>query len=232
MERARPVSRRDRPAKPALSQQTIVDAAMDLLSAEGLDGVSMRRVAQALDTGPASLYVYVRNRDDLVALLMDRIAGEIRLPALGPATDWREELIALLLSVIKELGRYPGVAVNMFATVPTGPNSLALTEGMLTLLAQGGLSRQARAWAVDVLALFATAAATEETLHAAQGKTELRQTDVNPGARDVFAGLPADRYPNLTDLYQELTYGSAEQRTRWGLNALINGILATDPASF
>ena len=203
---------------------------MDLLIAEGLDGVSMRRVAQALDTGPASLYVYVRNRDDLVALLLDRIAGEITLPVLGPATDWREELINLLLSAIKELGRYPGIAATMFAGVPTGPNALALTEAMLALLAQGGLSRQARAWAVDVLALYATAAATEETLHAAQGRSELRQNDVNPGVRDVFAGVPADRYPNLADLHQELTYGSAEQRTRWGLNVLINGVLATDPA--
>jgi AcrR family transcriptional regulator len=153
MDRARPVSRRERPAKPALSQETIVDAAMALLESDGLDGVSMRRVAQSLDTGPASLYVYVKSRDELIALIMDRIAGEITLPAVGAGADWREQLIDLLLASIKGLGRYPGIAVAMFATVPTGPNALALTDVILKLLAQGGLSRQAQAWAVDLLAL-------------------------------------------------------------------------------
>lgn len=224
------MSRRNRPAKPPLSQETIVDAAMALLATDGLDAVSMRRLAQALDTGPASLYVYVHNRDELVGLLMDRIAGAIPLPEVGPDVDWRESLIDLMLTGIKELGRHSGVAVAMFATIPTGPNALALTDAMLALLTRAGLSRQARAWAVDLLALYIAAAGTEQVLHAEQGTGELRKNEVHASARNTFAGLPADRYPNITDLQQELTYGSAEQRTRWSINVLINGILATDTA--
>jgi AcrR family transcriptional regulator len=224
-----PVSRRERPAKPALSQATIIDAAMTLLATDGLDGVSMRRVAQALDTGPASLYVYVRNRDELVALLMDQIAGAIALPTVGPHTDWREQLIDLMLAGIKELGRYPGIAVAMFATVPQSPNALAVTETMLALLGQGGLSRQARAWAVDVLALYITAAGAEQTMHAEKGKADLLLQDVHTGAREAFADLSAEQYPQITDLHQELTYGSMEQRTRWSIDVLINGILNTPP---
>jgi len=227
MERASPVSRRERPAKPALSQETIVDAAMALLDSEGLDGVSMRRVAQALDTGPASLYVYVRNRDELVALLIDRISGAIPLPIGGSGADWREQLTDLMLAAIKELGRHPGIAEELFARVPNGPNALALADAMLDLLGQGGLSRQARAWAVDTLALYMAAAGAEETLHAARGQTAHREEEIHPEVRDVFAGLPADRYPNITDLHEELTYGSTEQRTRWGIDVLINGLLAT-----
>lgn len=229
MTRAGPVSRRDRPAKPALSQETIVDAAMALLDAGGLDGVSMRRVAQALDTGPASLYVYVQNRDDLVALLIDRIAGEVALPVVGPETDWRESLIDLMLAAIKELSRHPGIAVAMFATIPEGPNAMALTDAILDLLARGGLDRQARAWAVDMLALYIAAAGTEQTIYAERGNAELMNSDVHTEARDIFAGLPPDRYPNITDLHEELTYGTAEQRTRWSINVLINGMFATPP---
>jgi AcrR family transcriptional regulator len=227
MDRPAPVSRRQRPAKPALSQETIVDAAMALLESDGLDGVSMRRVAQALDTGPASLYVYVKSRDDLVALIMDRIAGAIPVPAAEVGGDWREQLVDLMLAAITELGRYPGVAVAMFATVPTGPNSLALTEAMLRLLAQGGLSRQAQAWAVDLLALYLAAAATEATIHTERGSAEHLDNDVHTEVRDVFAGLPAQQYPSITDLHRELTYGTGEQRTRWSIDALLNGILAT-----
>jgi AcrR family transcriptional regulator len=230
-DRPGPVSRRERPAKPALSQETIVDAAMALLEADGLDGVSMRRVAQALDTGPASLYVYVKNRDELVALIMDRLAGEIALPVVEPGADWRSQLIDLLLAAIKELGRHPGMAAAMFATVPHGPNSLALTEVILKLLAQGGLSRQTQAWAVDLLALYVAAAGTEATISAEQGTAELRNGDVHAGIRDVFAGLPPERYPAITDLHRELTYGSAERRTRWSIDVLLNGILATEADS-
>ena len=68
---ASPRSRRDRPAKPALSREAIVDAALAIVREEGIDALTMRRLAQALDTGPASLYVYVANRDELWDLLFD-----------------------------------------------------------------------------------------------------------------------------------------------------------------
>jgi AcrR family transcriptional regulator len=229
MSQSGPVSRRERPAKAALSQETIVDAAMVILDAEGMDKVSMRRVAQALDTGPASLYVYVRNRDELVGLLLDRIAGAISLPDLGSGGDWRQQLIDLMLAAIGELGRHPGVAAATFATIPYGPNALAVTESMLGLLAQGGLGRQARGWAVDVLALYIAGASAEESVHRQRGTAELRNLPGHPAAQTMFYGLSADRYPNITDLSQELTSGSAEQRTLWSINVLINGLIATPP---
>jgi AcrR family transcriptional regulator len=222
-----PVSRRERPAKPALSQESIVDAALALMAADGLDSVTMRRVAQALDTGPASLYVYVRNRDELVVLIIDRLAGEIRLPTPADGGDWRERLITLLTDAISLLGRYRGLAVAMFATVPTGPNALALTETLLGLLAESGMSRQAQAWAVDLLALYITAAGTERVINAERGPEPLREHEVYAGAAETFAGLPPDRYPHISGLHPELTLGEPEERTQWALNVLLNGILAT-----
>ena len=65
-----PKSRRERPAKSPLSQGVIVEAALGLIDSEGVDAVTMRRVAQELDTGPASLYVYVSNRRHLLALVV------------------------------------------------------------------------------------------------------------------------------------------------------------------
>jgi AcrR family transcriptional regulator len=61
-----PVSRRDRPAKELLSRTAIVDAALALVQRSGLESVTLRRVAERLDTGPASLYVYFSNRDELL----------------------------------------------------------------------------------------------------------------------------------------------------------------------
>src|SRR6266571_6551958 len=93
--RTRPVvSRRERPAKPALTREGIVAAAVGVMQAEGLDRVTMRRLAQELDTGPASLYVYVRNTAELHAAVLDELLGTI-----GPAPaegSWRERLERVL----------------------------------------------------------------------------------------------------------------------------------------
>ena len=77
-------STRDRPAKAPLSEAAIVDAALAVARADGLAAVTMRRVAAELDTGAASLYVYVRNRDELLHAMLDRVAGEVPLVEAGP----------------------------------------------------------------------------------------------------------------------------------------------------
>src|SRR5580704_7391894 len=81
---SRPRSTRDRPAKAPLSEEAIVDAALAILRAEGLEAVSMRRVAAALDTGAGSLYVYVAGRDGLLEAMFDRIVAAVKLETPDP----------------------------------------------------------------------------------------------------------------------------------------------------
>ena len=88
-------STRDRPAKPPLSEDVILDTALRMLREEGLDAVTMRRLATELDTGPASLYVYIRNRDELLNALLDRISGMVELEEPDPAR-WREQVHRLV----------------------------------------------------------------------------------------------------------------------------------------
>src|SRR5438477_2002143 len=117
---ASPRSRRARPAKPALSREAIVDAALEIVGKEGIDATSMRRVAQALDTGPASLYVYVANRDELLDLMLDRAVAQVPLPEPDPAR-WREQLKELLHAQARMLTEdYPGLTRLALATIPTG----------------------------------------------------------------------------------------------------------------
>ena len=80
-------SRRERPAKPALTRAGIVAAAVRIMQAEGLDRVTMRRLAQELDTGPASLYVYLRNTAELHAAMLEELLGRVDLtPVAARAT--------------------------------------------------------------------------------------------------------------------------------------------------
>src|SRR4051794_41785849 len=78
-------SRRERPAKPALTREWIVAETIEIMRKEGLEKVTMRRVAQALDTGPASLYVYVANTAELHAAVLDELIGSLDFGT----GDWR-----------------------------------------------------------------------------------------------------------------------------------------------
>src|SRR4051794_15338028 len=116
-----PHSRRARPAKEALSRGLIVDTALELLRTEGYEATSMRRVAQALDTGPASLYVYVANRDELLDLMLDRAIAQVPLPELDPSR-WREQLKEVMHGQVRLMTEeYPGLTRLAMATIPTGP---------------------------------------------------------------------------------------------------------------
>ena len=120
----RPRSTRDRPAKPPLSEDVILDTALRILREEGLEAVTMRRLATELDTGPASLYVYIAGRDELRNAMLDRVAGMIELEAPDPAR-WREQVHALALGMLRTMEAHPGIATVAVANPPTGERSLA-----------------------------------------------------------------------------------------------------------
>jgi AcrR family transcriptional regulator len=187
MSASEPVSRRGGPVRPALSREAIVEAALALAARQGLDAVSMRRVADELDTGASALYVYVRNRDDLLAAMFDHAMAAVATAAL-PAGDWRGRLTALLLRSIGVAGGHGGLAKIALTTVPAGPNAVAVTEQVRALLAEGGLGEATIAAALDLLALFVTGAALDQVPVAApeQHQDRLRwEIDV------ILSGLAA-----------------------------------------
>src|SRR6478736_6381872 len=81
--------------KERLTVERIVDAAMALMAEQGYDAVSMRSLAKALDTGPASLYAHVANREELDQLVLDRIIADFEVPAPDPER-WMEQLKQVL----------------------------------------------------------------------------------------------------------------------------------------
>ena len=214
-----PRSTRDRPAKPPLSKEAIVDAALAILRAEGLGAVSMRRVAAALDTGPGSLYVYVSGRDGLLAEMSDRITATIELEAPDPGR-WREQIHSLLVRSRDALVAHPGIAAATMIDPPQTEAVLALLENMLGLLLAGGLDPQDAAWVADVFAAQVTFAAIEAELRPTDTATLVAQIS------EVFAQLPADRYPLITAHTAELVAGDGDERFRFAIDVVIDGVLA------
>ncbi|OLR93743.1 TetR/AcrR family transcriptional regulator [Actinokineospora bangkokensis] len=217
--RAHPTSRRERPAKPALSRAAVISTALDLLHAEGLDRVTMRRLATALDTGPASLYVYVRNTADLHAAVLDAVLGTLTTPTTG---TWQDRVVALLTDYTRVLFTHPGLAKTALVTRPDGPHYTDLLERLLALLTGGGVDPGRAAWAVDLLLAHATATAAE---HADRDRAE-QAADLDR-LRRTAATLDPTTHPHLTALADDLVSGTGPQRLDWGLRVLLTGVAAT-----
>ncbi|MEU8733372.1 TetR/AcrR family transcriptional regulator [Streptomyces sp. PB17] len=222
-ERRDPVSRRERPAKPALSRRWIVDTAVAIMRAEGLGKVTMRRLAQELDTGPASLYVYVANTAELHAAVLDALLGEVDLTGAGAEDDWREQLRAVLTSYTLVLFAHPQLARSALVARPSGENYLRLVERILELLSRSGAPRAQVAWGVDKLLQDATATAAEHASH------EHDPASVDDWNSTVRALRVADQttHPAITAHMPDLIGGSAQDRMRWSFDVLVNGITRT-----
>ncbi|MEU3288019.1 TetR/AcrR family transcriptional regulator [Streptomyces longwoodensis] len=218
-----PISRRERPAKPALTRAGIVDAALRILRAEGLAKVTMRRLAQELDTGPASLYVYVANTAELHAAVLDALLGEVDLTGGDTRTGWREQLLAVLRSYTDVLFRHPQLARSALVARPSGENYLALVERVLALLSGGGAAPDQVAWGLDLLLQHATAVAAE---HGTQESAPSAQDDWNALAQAVHT-VDAATHPMIKGHLPALLSGPVEDRLTWGFDVLINGITGT-----
>lgn len=222
---ASPLSRRERPAKAALTRAVIVETALRVIEAESVQAVTMRRIAQELDTGPASLYVYVRNRQHLLELAYDHVVGEVQSPAPG---DWRERLTRLLEANVDAIARRPGLALSSLAAVPTGPNALRMSEMVMGLLKEGGLSDQSIAWAVDLLGQLVTTRAIETNLLTQRAGAE-DVTGLFEQVNAAFAAQQAAEFPLLTQLRPLLLAGDGAQRLHWFIQVVLNGLAATPP---
>lgn len=211
-------SPRTRPAKAALSREGIIAAAMKILQAEGLGKLSMRRLAATLDTGPASLYVYVRNTEDLHAQLLD---GLLTAAPMGEG-NWRARLHQVVLDYANVLFSHPDLAKMALTTPASGPNYLALVDAILGLLLQGGASEPAAAWGVDMILLLATGNAAEKASWQSGAGNNMNIETLATALQCADAKI----YPHIARTAPHLMTGEGLERFHWGLDVLITGILA------
>ncbi len=217
-----PMSRRERPAKPALTRLGIIDVAVRILREEGLRKVTMRRIADVLDTGPASLYVYVRNTADLHAQVLDALLATVTesFPAGG---TWRDQVQEVLLQYMLALYSYPEIARMTLTTHLSGLHYLAIVERLLALLHEGGLSDRQAAWTVDLLLLLATANAAEHSPRQASAQA----ADEDAALIAAVNTIDATTFPQIARIGSELFSGAGRERFQWSIDVVLNGILAS-----
>jgi AcrR family transcriptional regulator len=213
--------------KAPLSREAVIDAALEILDREGLAGISMRRIAERLDTGPASLYQHVADKEELLDELLDRVLGEVELPAPDPA-DWQTPLKQALRSIRGAFAAHKDIAYVTLGRVPTGPNGLAGAETLLTIMRVGGVPGPIASYAIDMLALFVGAVAYEEAIEAQRIGSEQDPHRYHEQVGAYFATLPPERFPTLVSMVGDLTRIGAieDERFEFALDVQLRGIAA------
>nr|SBO98923.1 Transcriptional regulator, TetR family [Nonomuraea gerenzanensis] len=226
--------RRPAQVKRQLSQELIVETGLRVLDAEGFDALSMRRVAQELDTGPASLYAHVSGKEELLELIYDRVLSEVRLPEPDPSR-WKQQLRAYALEIHRVFREHPDVARAALATIPTGEHSLRMGEFTYGLLIDAGMSPRQASLVMDRLTLYLVGDAYEGSVHWARmrasgmsGPEEYFQSFVAQ-ITAYYRALPGERFPHLREHVDDLTADDGEDRFAYGLELLLDGIEARMP---
>jgi AcrR family transcriptional regulator len=203
-----------------LTRERIADAAMAIVDADGLAGLNMRRLADELGTGPASLYAHVSGKDELLQLLIDRVAGDV--PHIEPDPErWQEQAKDYLRAVRRVLTAHRDLAGAALANIPTGPNAVTAMEGLLGILRAGGLPDQVIAFAADLLSQYVNIDAYEGSLFEQRMEREPEYFDA---IFEYFRALPADRFPHFAALADAMVAGSDEERFEFGIDVLVRGL--------
>jgi len=219
------------PSSPTRAQ--IVRAAVEILDAEGLDALSMRRLGAKLGMGATSLYWYVANKTELLDLAIDEIYREVEVPEEG---HWQLAASVFAYSMRQTLLRHPWAARLIGTRANIGPNSMAVAEKCLALFQNAGFHGVEADHAVTtlmayVLGITTTETAWRETVAAAKMSVEEWLAQHKPAIEYAVRDLP-----RLRSLMKEVQ-GDVDPREAqavrfdFGLKAMLDGLAARLPAS-
>jgi AcrR family transcriptional regulator len=217
--RREPTRRRD-----PLTQEAIVEAALRVLDAEGLDGLSMRRVGAELDTGAASLYWHVGSKDGLLDLIFDRVIGEQEVPDPDPER-WQEQLKEVARTMRATILRHRDIVRISIGRIPMGPNAVRYSERLLAILRAGGVPDRLAVAGFQLMFSVVNGFTMDETGEG--GEPPADQPPADEAARmvrDYMGSLPPERFPNLAQLADHFAFADPDQRFELLLDLYVDGL--------
>lgn len=210
-----------------LTRERVVAEALTVISAGGVEALSMRGLAARLGVVPGALYRHLRSKEQLYDLILDGVLAEVDCQA-DPSLTWAQQVTGLAERLRAVLENHPGIAGLLKARDPLSPHSLALAEAFLAPLHAALPERQA-ALAYRLIydytlgfAISHRASLSEQRVQDAATRQELH---------NFLRSLPADRFPVLTVLGEHVWTSDRDQRFSASLDTIISGIQATNHAT-
>jgi AcrR family transcriptional regulator len=204
--------------RPSLPVARMLAAAVELLDERGAEALSMRSLAQRLESGTATLYRHFSNRSELVSAVIDYILGEVDFDAQVVAgLTWQRACTSHAQHMFDALSRHGNVASLLIDYTPMGPNALVNRELCLSVLLDNGFPPAVAAHAYATLARYVVGFAVQ-----------LAGSAAGSGQRDAelsaaFHELDPSRYPATVAVADDLPV-PLEEEFAFGLQLIVAGL--------
>jgi AcrR family transcriptional regulator len=220
------LGRKNRGPKPKLSLDAIVDAAVAIADAEGLDAVSMRRIGQELGVGTMSLYRYVPGKEELLDLMLERVNAPDDDQPLGD--DWRTAMESLGRALWTLYTSHPWLPLVDQTRPLLGPNALRGMNIAVAALQGIGLTRREQVGIISAIESFVVSAARNHNGAAlAEQATGVSHEEFWAAQEPVLSkAMQSGEYPYVAALDMDAFDMGGEEFLEFGLTLLLDGIAA------
>jgi AcrR family transcriptional regulator len=221
-----PARRRPGPRR-ALTEDDILDAALNLLDEGGADAASVRGIAARVGVAPNAVYTYFPGKAAVVQALVERLLGDVDHDAVADRSrPWRERVEALALELRERLTAHPGAVPLLVGGPLNGPHALGINERLLQLLIDAGLDPDDAARAAYLLFAYVVGSIALEVSDAWQPGPLPTESQRIATRQVAFAATPTDRFPlSAAAAVTRAGYICTEQYL-WRLRRILDGLTA------
>ena len=207
---------RRRPRTDGLTIERIIEVALAVVDDDGLEALTVRRIASEFATGSASLYRHLSSREELLVLLVDHVIGDVRLP---PARlRGRAKVERLAAELRRVLMDHPGLVPALRAAPLLGPNAMRGAERGLASLIEAGYEPGVAVRAYLALVDYVLGTVFFDT------RSSSHRRGRGTAGRDRIDALPAEAFPTLRAHRAALAAPSEEEVFWFGLRAFLDGL--------
>lgn len=206
------------PKRANLSVQTITAAAIALADAEGIDALSMRRLAAQLGVTAMSLYNHVANKDALLDLMLDAVAAQIEIPQIG--APWQGEMRRRAFSMQAMLRKHRWASPLLFSRIVLSDAILREGDATIGCLLASGFTHAQADWAKNAIDNHIYGYMLQEL------NFPVTPEGYREAAQQALPMIPADQYPHLHEASRQITTGAYDGRTDFGfgLELILKGL--------
>jgi AcrR family transcriptional regulator len=211
-------------ARAALSREAILRAALDVTDREGLEGLTLRKIAAALDASPMGVYRHFLNKAEILSELVDLVIGLYDVTHQRDDADsaWEPWVRETFCAMRRALLAHPAIIPLLGAAAVEGKNALVVMEEVLAVLRAAGFGRAAAPVFHTLMSYTIGAAAIESSMlaHASRGEEE---DAVEPlrRLRLLFELAPRSRYPHVVESSRQLASFASEKQFLFGLDRIL-----------
>jgi AcrR family transcriptional regulator len=210
-----------------LTRERVVAEALAVIANDGVQALTMRRLADRLGVVPGALYHHVGNKQQLQDLVLDNVLAEVDVH-LDRSLAWTEQLKLLAHRLRQVLEAHPGVAGILKTRDPLGPHSLALAEAFLGPLQAAGFADRQAGLAFFLLVDYTIGFAVNSP-STSVNEQRVRDPATRAQLHQFFRSLPPDRFPALVALGEHVWVDNRDERFTAGLDVLVPGLSTPGP---